>query len=106
MQQLYPELLKRLDDSNDHVRKVSCETFIHFLRAASPQCFRGTPLEYSLETLFVHLDDAEKSVQEAVFEVVKECVRIDKTLVAKKATEHRARHRSPLYCDELIKMCL
>lgn len=61
--QLYSEILKRLDDSNDTVRKAACQTFITFLQAAPKEHFRGTIIDYSLDCLFVHLDDSDPDIQ-------------------------------------------
>lgn len=61
--QLYAEILKRLDDSNDTVRKAACQTFSTFLRAAPKEHFKGTIIDYTLDCLFVHLDDADPSIQ-------------------------------------------
>jgi hypothetical protein len=60
---MYHELLKRLDDSNDLVRKAACATYITFLKAAPPAYFQGTIMDVTLETLFVHLDDMESEIQ-------------------------------------------
>lgn len=61
--QLYAEILKRLDDSNDTVRKAACQTFTTFLKAAPKEHFRGTIIDYTLDCLFVHLDDSEPDIQ-------------------------------------------
>ncbi|OWZ19534.1 hypothetical protein PHMEG_0006218 [Phytophthora megakarya] len=102
--QLYAEILKRLDDSNDTVRKAACQTFTTFLRAAPKEHFRGTIIDYTLDCLFVHLDDSEPDIQEAVFEVLKGTVAIDAPRLAKKAEENRIRHQSPRYCDQLLAL--
>ncbi|GLD91633.1 hypothetical protein PINS_up000166 [Pythium insidiosum] len=100
--QLYAEILKRLDDSNDIVRRAACQTFKTFLRAAPKSHFRGTIIDYTLDCLFVHLDDADPTIQEAVMEVILETVNIDALLLAKKAQENRSRHQSPKFCDQLL----
>ncbi|KAE9037934.1 hypothetical protein PR003_g6197 [Phytophthora rubi] len=100
--QLYAEILKRLDDSNDTVRKAACQTFATFLKAAPKEHFQGTIIDYTLDCLFVHLDDSEPDIQEAVFEVLKETKTIDAPRLAKKAEENRTRHQSPRYCDQLL----
>ncbi|KAG7393600.1 HEAT repeat-containing protein 2 [Phytophthora pseudosyringae] len=102
--QLYAEILKRLDDSNDTVRKAACQTFTTFLKAAPKEHFRGTIIDYTLDCLFVHLDDSEPDIQEAVFEVLKETVAVDAPRLAKKAEENRTRHQSPRYCDQLLAL--
>lgn len=102
--QLYAEILKRLDDSNDTVRKAACQTFTTFLKAAPKEHFRGTIIDYTLDCLFVHLDDSEVDIQEAVFEVLKETAAIDAPRLAKKAEENRSRHQNPRYCDQLLAL--
>ncbi len=60
---LYPELLKRLDDSNDDVRLAACEA-INSLFMVTPKVYlQGTPLEYSVEQLLIHLDDQDAIIQ-------------------------------------------
>ncbi len=60
---LYQELLKRLDDSSNGVRSAACEA-INSLFMATPKIhLLGTPLEYSVEQLLIHLDDQDASIQ-------------------------------------------
>lgn len=64
VQRLYPEILKRLDDSNNTVRATSCGTMISFLRAvANKNDMKGTMIQYTLDCLFLHLDDSEMEIQ-------------------------------------------
>lgn len=105
VRQLYPELLKRLDDSNDTVRRSVCLTYSAFLHAAPAKIFQGTTLEYTLDCFLVHLDDSDEVIQDAVFDVIKGAIDIDKQCVLKKAQEVRGRHRNPTYCDKLIAAC-
>jgi HEAT-like repeat len=63
VRELYPELLKRLDDSNDSVRKAVCATLAAFFRATPPENVKGTVLDYSSDQLLVHLDDQDPAVQ-------------------------------------------
>merc|ERR1719353_2465233 len=65
-------VLKGLDDSNDTVRRSVCLTFAAFFGAAPPQHFSGTVIDYTLDCLFVHLDDSDRNIQDAVFDVIKE----------------------------------
>jgi hypothetical protein len=44
------------------------------------------------------------ATQDAVFDVIKETMDINKELVLKKAAEVRSRHRSPDYCDKLMSL--
>ena len=66
---MYPDLLKRLDDASDDVRVATCKTFVTYF-----DCF-GEDYEASLyrahleaiyKGLLVHLDDPDSRIQEAV----------------------------------------
>ncbi len=60
---LYPELLKRLDDSSDDVRLAACDAINSLFMATPKVHLQGTPLEYSVEQLLIHLDDQSPSIQ-------------------------------------------
>ena len=60
--------VERLDDSVDEIRKISCGMLKSFLLCASPECYRGTMIDYTLDQLFVHLDDPDASIQAAVYD--------------------------------------
>eukprot|EP00752_Nemacystus_decipiens_P002612 g2445.t1 len=101
---IYPELLKRLDDSNDTVRMAVCGTIAAFFRATAPQNVRGSVLTYSSEQLLVHLDDQDERMQRAVFAVLEVAASIDPASVSKLAAEARSSHRTPKYCDRLVAL--
>jgi len=103
IRQLYPELLKRLDDSNDEVRKLICNTLKSFFTAAHPQVFCNGILDYMMDQLLIHLDDQDPSIQQAVLEVIKVGARVDGALVRKKVEAARGSHRSARYCDEILQ---
>lgn len=102
VRQLYPEILKRLDDSSDEVRQFSCLCLRSFLAASDPSYVRGTTLEYMLDQLFVHLDDKDSAIQDAVEAVIVDAIPIDAALVARKARQYRTSHRSPARCDRIL----
>lgn len=66
---MYPELLKRLDDSSDEIRVTVSKTFLAYL-----DCFEGgydvglyrAHLEAIYKGLLVHLDDPDPRIQEAI----------------------------------------
>ena len=66
---MYPDLLKRLDDSSDEVRVMVTHTFLAYF-----DCFQNNyevdlyraHLEALYKGLLVHLDDPEARIQEAV----------------------------------------
>lgn len=105
IRELYPMLLKRLDDSSDQVRLSICSTLESFLVCAPPAYFKGTIIDYTLDQLFIHLDDGDTAIQNAVLKVVVTAARADaifKRLVEKKADSNRLNHRSPVMCDKVF----
>lgn len=105
---VYPELLKRLDDSSDAVRLAAIEALAPFFGCALPEAFHTTCRSYTLDILFVHLDDSDKSIQDAMLRTIKamgtSLNNYDKILDS--AKKLRAEHRSPYYCDQLADYCL
>jgi hypothetical protein len=99
--ELYPILIKRLDDSCDDVRIEGCRVLASFMAAVAPGAYAGTPLDYTLDVLFVHLDDPEPAVQEAVSRVVLQASRLDRNLVLKKVDSNKSTLRSPELCKQL-----
>lgn len=103
VREIYPQLLKRLDDSDDTVRIAICGTLGAFFLAAKPAEFAGTPIDYSLDQLFIHLDDSNTDMQEAVAKVLIESAStVDRALVLRKAEQSKLSHRSPHLCDKVI----
>jgi dynein assembly factor 5 len=100
--ELYPSLLKRLDDSSDDVRYAVCKAFKSFFGSAPVTAFRGTCIDYTLDQLFVHLDDMDEGIQSKFFEVIIAALPIDAPKVIKKANSMRNAHRSPHYIDQIV----
>lgn len=101
--ELYPMLIKRLDDSNDEVRVQACKALGAFMAAASAGAYSGTALDYTLDQLFIHLDDPDAAIQAVVYGVILIGVTLNKDLVWKKAHENLATHRTTTMCDRLIR---
>ena len=61
---MYHDLVKRLDDSNNEVRRCACDTLVAFVQAVeSTTELETTPLEYTVDALLIHLDDPDEDVQ-------------------------------------------
>jgi len=101
---LYPEVLKRLDDSNDAVRSSACSAIAAVATcAARPDEMQGTSAEYSLDILLVHLDDTDPGIQAAVFEATVPYLSLVSREYALKALKAaRETHRHPALCDKLL----
>merc|ERR1711972_692561 len=76
LREIYPELLKRLDDSNDKVRTAVCEALSMFFKCLPPKWSRSL-YESILKTLFVHLDDPNPDIQQGVYSVLEAAVHQD-----------------------------
>ena len=102
---LYPKLLKRLDDSDDEIRKDACLMLVKFWSAAEKSSyFHETCMVYTFDILFLHLDDPSLEIQQAVFKALRCACELHSKLLIQKASESRGKHRTPEFCDELIRM--
>lgn len=103
---LYHETLKRLDDSNDAVRVAGCAALVE-LAAAPPapaaECWRGTPVEYVVDTLLLHLDDPSPPLQEAVYGALAPWAALAPAYAARVAGAAAGRHRTPELCQRLLR---
>lgn len=100
---LYPRLLKRLDDSDDVIRMAVCDTFKVFMLCAPKEVYGGTMLTYTLDQLFIHLDDPDPKIQKSIFDVLVHIAEhVDSKLVLKKANANIQSHRTPVMCETVI----
>ncbi|XP_005100812.1 dynein assembly factor 5, axonemal [Aplysia californica] len=103
---MYPELLKRLDDSSDEIRLMMTKTLLAYL-----DCFEGgydvslyrAHLEAIYRGLLVHLDDPEGKIQEAVLAVLKRASELAPEMLIREVESVKHKHRSTTYCDKLIE---
>ena len=104
VQDLYPRLLKRLDDSDDIIRMAVCDTFKSFMLCAPKEIYRGTMITYTLDQLFIHLDDPDPKIQKCIFDVLLHIAEhVDGALVLKKANANIQSHRTPVMCETVIR---
>ena len=73
--ELYEQLLKRLDDSQDGIRIETCKVFEHFFDSLQNE-WSSSLYDYTIKQIFVHLDDGNENVRKAVAEVLKKASRI------------------------------
>lgn len=102
--EMYPKIISRLDDSHDEVRIASCVMLNKFLLCGVNQnCYQGTIIDYILDQLFIHLDDTNVEVQEAVLSSILTAATINKKLVITKCELNRLSHRTTVYCDRILQ---
>eukprot|EP00794_Sanderia_malayensis_P015659 gene15659-17239_t len=101
---IYPELLKRMDDSSDEIRVITTKVLSAYFK-----CFSNYDVDLyrlHLEAIFkgmlIHLDDPEKEIQDAVLAALKDSSFIHPNLLRSKVDEVKHKHRLSRYCDDLI----
>ncbi|XP_059204870.1 dynein axonemal assembly factor 5-like [Centropristis striata] len=106
LNKVYPELLKRLDDSSEDVRSVALQALGLWLcsltKEYNPELF-AAHLQLLFQQLLLHLDDPDSSVQDQVLEILKKGSSLHPALLKKEVEAVRDKQRSPLYCDQLLQ---
>ncbi|ESO05753.1 hypothetical protein HELRODRAFT_111152 [Helobdella robusta] len=102
---MYPDLLKRLDDSNDEVRIAAADTFASYMSCLLPSYnvpLYGAHLEEIYKGLLVHLDDHNVDVQTAIYNTLQKSCTLDPDRLLKLAADVRYKHRNSYLCEQLI----
>lgn len=101
---IYPELLKRLDDSSNTVRVNVCQALNTFAQRMGPSLDDGN-VTYFINGMLIHMDDVDSAVQEAVCSVL-ESAAIHKPLVVKGAVSKAQHlHRSSTFTNRVLLAC-
>jgi len=67
--EIYPELLKRLDDAQDGIRLEACKAFeIYFDNLCDP--WSSSLYPYTIKQIFIHIDDPNQQIQNAIVKVL------------------------------------
>jgi len=103
LREVYPELLKRLDDSQDAIRVTVCDALSMFFKCLPPNWSR-TLYEYIIRTLFVHLDDPNPQIQQAIYAVLESAAHHDHATFAREAQVAGAKSSHPRLCEELGRL--
>ncbi|KAM9391919.1 dynein axonemal assembly factor 5 [Pholidichthys leucotaenia] len=106
LNKIYPELLKRLDDSSKEVRHNALQALGLWLSSLtknySPELC-AAHLQLLFQQLLLHLDDPDSSVQDQVLETLKKGSSVDPVLLQREVEAVRDKHRTPHYCDQLLQ---
>ncbi|XP_075035743.1 dynein axonemal assembly factor 5 [Mixophyes fleayi] len=106
LNKIYPELLKRVDDSSDEVRITAAKTLSLWFKCVDDQYERTTykgHLEFLYRGLLVHLDDPDSSIQTTVLDVLTEASVVYPSLLVQEIDAVKHKHRTPAYCDQLLQ---
>jgi len=74
-QEIYPELLKRLDDAQDGIRIETCKAFEVFF-AHVPDPWSSSLYPYTVKQIFIHIDDPNQQIQQAIVQVLAKASRV------------------------------
>ncbi|ESO87153.1 hypothetical protein LOTGIDRAFT_210534 [Lottia gigantea] len=103
---IYPELLKRLDDSSDEIRIMVSKTFLAYFdcfdKGYDPELYKAH-LEDLFRGLLVHLDDPEPKIQDALLVVLKRAGQIHPGMLKQEIESVKHKHRSVKYCEMLLQ---
>ncbi len=100
---LYRELLKRLDDSDDTIRVDAALSLQHLVRVVHAGYDR-VHYQYLVRGLLVHLDDPNPRIQDAVFASLCAWRHFDAPVFFPEVKHVRDKHSSPEYCDRLLAL--
>jgi dynein assembly factor 5 len=103
---IYPDLLKRLDDGSDDVRVAAAGAFSAYLACFGEQynvALYRAHLEAIYAGLLIHLDDPDSGIQTAVLETLKSAAHIAPDMLLKEVDLIRHKHRSTTFCDQLTQ---
>ncbi|XP_020503564.2 dynein axonemal assembly factor 5 [Labrus bergylta] len=106
LNKIYPELVKRLDDSSEEVRSGALQALGLWLSSLTKDynCdFYTAHLQLLFQQLLLHLDDPDDSVQGNVLEILKKGSTVHPALLKREVEAVRDKQRSSEYCDQLLQ---
>ena len=101
---VYPELLKRMDDSRDEIRIAAAGGVRAFFRAA-PKDYDETNVGYLLKGFVVHMDDANVDVQEATCRACEVAAEVKTEATREAMLAARNTHRHTRFVDRVLAAC-
>ncbi|KAJ8251506.1 hypothetical protein GJAV_G00222090 [Gymnothorax javanicus] len=103
---IYPELLKRADDSSKEVRSLALSALGRWFSCLGERYDRQTcraHLQLLFQQLLLHMDDPESSVQDHVLDVLKTGSSVFPELLQREVEAVRDKQRNPFHCDQLLR---
>lgn len=98
---LYPELLKRLDDAQDSIRIEVCKVFEIFFDQI-PNPWSSSLYEYTIKTIFIHLDDQNEKIQQAIVSVLRKASRVQRPDFIQQCREFEKKSVHPALVKSLM----
>eukprot|EP00049_Salpingoeca_infusionum_P015144 m.290894 g.290894 ORF g.290894 m.290894 type:complete len:854 (+) comp15821_c0_seq2:292-2853(+) len=111
LHQLYPALLKRLDDSNNDVRLEVCRCFIPYFGCMHKgdgydvQLYRAHT-EAIFSGMLIHLDDENPEMQQGVYAALEAAADVNPVILAEFVKEDAVKDfRNRRMCQQLKQLC-
>lgn len=101
---IYPELLKRLDDSNNKVRVNVCQALHIFVQTMGLTLDDGN-VTYLINGMLVHMDDVDSAIQEAVCNVLETAAGHKPMVVQEAVSKAQHLHRSSTFTSRVLLAC-
>ena len=98
--EVYPELLKRLDDSQDGIRIEAAKTFEVFFETLMDP-WSGSLYDYIIKNIFIHLDDPSLKIQDAITATLKIAATKHTDQFIEIAADCQAKFAHPQLCKNL-----
>ena len=97
---LYPELLKRLDDSSNAVRTSICAALQVFIATMDPP-LEAANMSYLINCVVIHMDDVDSAIQEAVCCMLESAAVSHPAIVQEIVSKVQHLHRSSVHFSSL-----
>merc|ERR1712110_140306 len=105
---LYPELLKRLDDSSDAIRMTVLQTWLAYAKCISAKTYDvdlyRAHMDHCIKGMIIHLDDQDEAIQGGVDAVLREFAKTTPGLVFAAANAAKHKHRDAEKCIALAQL--
>ncbi|KAL6475991.1 hypothetical protein MHYP_G00144900 [Metynnis hypsauchen] len=106
LNRIYPELLKRVDDSSDEVRAEALKALSVWFSSLGKFYDTETQrahLQFLYQQLLLYLDDPDHRIQLIVLDVLKVGSVVDSVLLQQEVEAVREKQRSAEFCDQLLQ---
>ncbi|CAM4339129.1 unnamed protein product [Leuciscus chuanchicus] len=106
LNKIYPELLKRVDDSSEDVRLEALKSLSTWFSSLGKNYDTHScrpHLEFLFQQLLLYMDDPDTKVQDSVLEVLKVASAVDGGLLQQQTEAVREKQRSSKNCDKLLQ---
>lgn len=102
---IYPELLKRLDDSSNTVRVNICQALTTLVQSMGP-LLDDDNVTYFINGMLIHMDDVDSAVQEAVCNVLESAAVYKPVVVKEVVGKAQHLHCSSTYTGRVLSACI